>query len=437
MATGVVATGGLRAEETGNNRNATSPANERIRVAFVGVSNRGMQLVDAFRKTGDPRLEIVALCDVYAPARDAAAEKLGIPAGNCYTDFRKLYERRDIDAVVLATPDHWHAIQTVDACAAGFDVYVEKPLAMTVVEGRRMVQAARKFNRIVQAGIHRRSSGTYQRAAQLIADGYIGKVTVSRAYRISNMAPAGIGRAQPTEPPEGLDWDLWQGPGPARPWQANITPYKFRWWSRYSSQMANWGIHYLDAIRWLTGENAAESVCTLGGVYAVDDDRTIPDTLQAIWTFPSGRLATFGQYEGTGTDALPFGAELELRGTRGTMYLTGWGKSITVVPSRPGQFQTDRGNRCEPMDETVDTKDATIANAQNFLDCIVSRERPVADVETAHLSTVLAQIGNISLSVGELLRWDATAERFVGTSADAANAMLHYEYRAPWKLMEL
>ncbi|MDD3470635.1 MAG: Gfo/Idh/MocA family oxidoreductase [Thermoguttaceae bacterium] len=408
--------------------------NAKIRVAYIGVGNRGSQLIGAFQKTNDPRLEIAALCDVYQPTLAKVASDLGVASEDQYTDFRKLYERQDIDAMIIATPDHWHAIQTVDACAAGFDVYIEKPLAMTVVEGRHMINAARQYQRVVQAGIHRRSSRTYQKAAQMIAEDQIGKVTVSRAYRVSNMAPAGIGHGQPTEPPAGLDWDLWIGPRAMQPYQENIAPYKFRWWNAYSSQMTNWGIHYLDAIRWLTGETAAESVCAMGGVYALDDDRTIPDTLSATWCFASGRIAQFGQYEATGTDPLPFGAELELRGTKGSIYLTGWGKSIKVVPSRPGQFQTDRGDRTVALEEEVDPLDATIANAQNFLDCVESRERPVADVETAHLSTVLAQIGNISLAVGKRLYWDATAERFIGSDVEDANALLHYEYRQPWKL---
>ncbi len=156
-------------------------------------------------------------------------------------DFRTILDRKDIDAVVIATPDHWHAIQTIAACKAGKDVYIEKPLSMTIVEGRAMVEAARRNDRVVQVGTHRRSSRMYADLAELVRSGAIGKVTVARAAFSSNMATAGIGHAPESEPPEGLDWDLWLGPRPARPFQATIMPYKFRWWSLYSSQIAQLG----------------------------------------------------------------------------------------------------------------------------------------------------------------------------------------------------
>ncbi len=403
-------------------------AGDRIRLGFVGVANRGGQLLDAFLTHDD--VQVVALCDVHQPTLQRANQKWAGGKADTYGDFRKMYERSDLDAAVIATPDHWHAIQTVDACDAGKDVYVEKPLSITVYEGRRMVEAARRNKRVVQVGTHRRSSTLYAELAELVQSDKVGKVTVSRAYRLSNMYPTGIGRAEPAAPPADLDWDMWLGPRPERPYQENIAPYKFRWWQLYSSQMANWGVHYLDAIRWVTGELAPSSVCAMGGRYAVDDDRSIPDTLEVIFEFASGRLAIFGQYEASGNPAFPYG-EIEFRGTLGTVYVHP--KGFQIEPERGGQFQ-DRQPRMEPMEvkSASGETDLTALHARNFLDCVKSRERPSADVEIGHRSTSFSLMANISLVTRARLDWDAEEERF--TNNDEACHLLHYEYRKPWKL---
>jgi predicted dehydrogenase len=415
---------GLAALRTGRAR----AAGERIRLGFIGVANRGGQLLDAFLTHDDAQL--VALCDVHKPTLEGANRKWADGKADTYADFRNMVERNDLDAVVIATPDHWHAIQTIDACNAGMDVYVEKPMSITIHEGRKMVEAARRNKRVVQVGTHRRSSTLYGKLVGLVQSNKIGKVTVSRAYRLSNMYPSGIGRAQPAAPPPDLDWDLWLGPRPERPYQQNIAPYKFRWWQLYSSQMANWGVHYLDAIRWVTGELAPASICAMGGRYAVDDDRTIPDTLEAVFEFASGRLAVFGQYEASGNPAFPSG-EVEFRGTQGTAYIGG--RSFEVVPERGGQFQ-DRAPRMEPLkvEDTGGNRDLTALHARNFLDCVKSREKPNADVEIGHRSTSFSLMANISLVTRSRLDWDAEQERF--TNNEEANKLLHYEYRKPWKL---
>ena len=402
-------------------------ANERIRLGFIGVGNRGGQLLRAFLNHKDA--EAVAFCDVWKPYLDRARKRNG-GKGDTGTDFRKLLDRKDIDAVVVATPDHWHAIQTVDACDAGKDVYVEKPLSITIHEGRRMVAAARRNKRVVQVGTHRRSSPLYHDLAKLIQGGTIGKVTVSRAYRLSNMWPKGMGKAKTADPPKDLDWDLWLGPRPAQPYQDNVAPYKFRWWHLYSSQMANWGVHYLDAIRWVTGELAPASISAHGGRFAIDDDRTIPDTMEATFEFASGRLAIFGQYEASGNRAMRSG-EVELRGTLGTVYVSGG--SFEILPERGGQFQS-REPRMEPVKQRArgGNADLTTLHARNFLDCIRSRKRPNADIEIGHRSTTFSLLANIALATRSRLAWDAQAERI--TRPAEANTHLHYEYRKPWVL---
>jgi predicted dehydrogenase len=422
---GAAATLGLAALQAAR----AAGANNRIRLGFIGVANRGGQLISAFLPHKD--MEIVALCDVSKSTLEGAAKRLGGRAA-AYGDFRRLIERKDVDAVVIATPDHWHAIQTITACDAGKDVYVEKPLSITIHEGRRMVVAARRNKRVVQVGTHMRSIALYDKLAALVASGKIGKVTVSRTFRLSNMYPAGIGRSRPGPPPADLDWDMWLGPRPARPYQDNITPYKFRWWQLYSSQVANWGVHFIDLIRWMTGELAPASVCAMGGRFAVDDDRTIPDTMQATFEFASGRLAVFAQYEACGNPALPRPGDVELRGTQGTVYVQYLGgRRFEIVPERGGQFQ-DRRPRMEPVREEGSGRDPTVLHARNFLDCIKSRQRPRADVEIGHRSTTFSLLANISLATRSRLVWDAENERF--TNSDAANGLLHYEYRKPWTL---
>jgi predicted dehydrogenase len=374
-------------------------------------------------------MEVVALCDVFEPYLARAKEKHNIKA-ETYGDFRKLLERNDLDGVVIATPDHWHAIQAIAACDAGKDVYVEKPLSITIHEGRRMVEAARRNNRVTQVGTHRRSSRMYADLVGQVQAGKIGKVTVSRAYRLSNMYPDGIGKAEPGEPPADLNWDLWLGPRPARPFQATIAPYKFRWWDLYSSQVANWGVHYLDAIRWLTDDVAPSAVCAMGGRFAIDDDRTIPDTLEVTFEFASGRLAVFGQYEASGNSALRRG-ELELRGTQAALYIGDRGYEI--VPERGGQFQ-DSQPRMKPEQHSRDEGegDMTEQHARNFLDCMRSRNKANADIEIGHRSTTMSLLANISLATRSRLDWDAERERITNNSE--ANNLLHYEYRKPWVL---
>src|SRR3954469_10844949 len=304
-------------------------ANDRVNLGCIGVGNRGVQVLDAF--CAHPDANVVALADVYEPYLHGAYDRIdprfkdlgkrvptrqpdfGGPVERV-KDFRRLLDRKDIDAVIIATPDHWHAIQATMACAAGKDVYVEKPLSVTVREGRRIVEAARQHDRIVQVGTQRRSSGLYAKLAELVRSGALGKVTVARACYASNMSPSGIGLSPDFDPPEGLDWDSWLGPRPARPFNEEILPYKFRWWHLYSSQMANWGVHYFDLIRWLTGELAPASISVHGGRFAVDDDRTIPDTCEAIFEHASGMLSVFSIYEANGQPVLNRGAEIELRG---------------------------------------------------------------------------------------------------------------------------
>lgn len=418
-------------------------ANERVNLGCIGVGNRGVQVLDAF--CAHPDAKVVALADVYEPYLQGAYDRIdprfkdlgkriptrqpdfGGPVERV-KDFRRLLDRKDIDAVIIATPDHWHAIQATMACAAGKDVYVEKPLSVTVREGRRIVEAARRYDRIVQVGTQRRSSGLYAKLAELVRSGALGKVTAARACFAGNMAPAGIGLSPDSDPPEGLDWDAWLGPRPARPFNEEIMPYKFRWWHLYSSQMANWGVHYFDVMRWMVGEEAPTTLSAHGGVFAVKDARTVPDTAEVIFELPTGMLMTFGTYEANGHPGLKAG-EIELRGTLGTAH-AGIDR-FEITPERGGQFQDPKPRRKPQAEvEKATYEGLDRAHARNFLDCVKSRGTPNADVEVGHRSTTFALLANIALATKARLDWDATAERF--TNNDRANELLDYEYRPPW-----
>ena len=253
------------------------------------------------------------------------------------------------------------------------------------------------------------------------------------------MYPDGIGKAEPGEPPEGFDWVMWLGPRAWRPYSTSVAPYHFRWQSDFSSQMGNWGVHYMDVIRWLTGERAPTSVTAVGGRYAVDDDRDIPDTLSVLFEFACGRVVEFQVNEASAGYSIP-GGEIELRGTHGTLVASQNG--YTITPTRPGQFQSWK-QLVEPEERLLEgeqsygdlgIKENSTANLiDNFLDCVVDRElAPYCSLEDGHRSTSFAHLANIALATGERLRWDADTERF--TNNDTANTMLHYEYREPWSL---
>lgn len=406
-------------------------AQDRVRLGVIGTGNRGRQVMEFFQR--QPDCEIAAVCDVSKSAMEETnARMLGDKAA-MYQDFRLLLERPDIDAVLVATPDHWHALQTVMACRAGKDVYCEKPLSKTIYEGRKMVEVARATGRVVQVGTHRRSGLCYADAARLIESGQLGKITVARAYDTTNMFPLGIGKAEPSDPPSDLNWELWLGPRPSRPFQATITPFKFRWWDLYATRFADNGVHFIDIMRWLTGDELGPTLVTaLGGRFVIDDDRTVPDVMEGMFQFASGRLMVFGQYETSRNRALPRPAFAEFRGTQGALYASD--TAYEVLPETGGRYQEDQEPRMEPMEKTFEEGYAQHVrdHVRNFLDCIKTREKPRADVEIGHRSTSMALLANIALATESTVHWDPKRERIVNDPE--ANQLLHYEYRSPWTL---
>ncbi len=426
-------------------------ANDRVGIGYIGLGNRGDQVHDAFLEHGD--CQTVAVCDLRDDYLDLAVKKSRATPAR-YKEYKKLLEDKDVDAVVIATPDHWHALMFIDACNAGKDVYVEKPLSLTVVEGRKMVDTAERTKRVTQVGTNRRSWKTYREAAEFVRSGGIGHVTVARCFHIHNEWPNGLGPASDSPAPSEWEWDHWLGPAPKVPYDSNRAYYNFRWFYNYSGgQLTNFGVHYVDAIRWCLGQDFPRSVTAIGGKYAgIHDNREIPDTLQVLWQFDGPTLVVFEQYNANAAPGNAKNSEIELRGTKGTLYINyaNW----EVVPEKiadayegynQGQGYGNPLDRAGGEHVAASLKTAmepksvkgppaydTTGHARNFLDCIKTRGKCNADVLTGHRSTVPSLIGNIAHKTRTHLDWDAQAERF--TNNAAANEFLHYEYRAPYKL---
>ena len=416
-------------------------ANDRVRVGFIGLGNRGDQVLSAFLEHKD--CEIAAICDINQPYLDFASKKIGGEPQQ-FREYKKLLERKDLDAIAIATPDHWHALQMIHACQAGKDVYCEKPLSLCVAEGRAMLKAARENKRIVQCGIQRMSSPFCQEAAALIRSGAIGKVTVVRAFHVQNEWPKGIGSPPDEEAPKDFDWESWLGPAPKKKYNRNRTFYRFRWFYDYSGgQLTNFGVHYLAQIHASLGVNAPKSVVALGGKFANMDNREVPDTMEVVWHYPNDTLVTFSQFNATG--AAPSGkpCEIEFRGTKGTMYFRTNGYEIVPEVVTQNEFAArspvnralEKGWRtgAKAMIEgkVAEGKILDADHARNFLDCLKSRKTPNCDVEYGHRCTSAAQIANIAHRTRSLLDWDEAKEQF--TNGAAANKLLSYEYRKPYE----
>ena len=294
-----------------------------------------------------------------------------------------------------------------------------------------MINAQKKYGKVCAVGLNRRGSPIYQELVQKVQEGAIGKVTTARAQRTSNMFPNGIGILKPAAPPKDFDWNMWLGPRDFRPYQYNMAPYFFRWWKEYSSQMGNWGVHYMDVIRWMMGEIAPMAITANGGKYAVQDDRNIPDTMEVLFEMPSKAIIKFSIHEANGGGGI-MGGEVELNGSKGNLIASQEGYEIT--PSRSGQFQS-WDNLVAPSDKKLyghGSNDSTFNLIRNFLDCIKTGQEPVCTLEEGHRSTCFAHLANISLELRQRIEWDPIQEKI--TNNEKANDFLHYEYRAPWKL---
>ncbi len=419
-------------------------ANERVGLGFIGFGLIGKRHVLDFRD--QPGTDMVAIAEVHRGRRDEAVSVMGgIPRG--YADFRRLLDDRDVNAVVISTPDHWHALMTMMACAAGKDVYVEKPLSLFVREGRWMVDVARRNKRVVQVGTQQRSGPHYQKARELVDEGQIGKIVAVRMWSYRNVMP-GFGSPPDGDPPPGLDYDLWLGPAPKRPYNPNRSLYHFRWFWDYSGgQMTNLGQHALDIVHWYLGAKAPSAVTSSGGRFALEDNGETPDTQDAMFEYP-GWTVTWSERE-CSRGASPSNG-LEFCGTRGSLTISRRGFVITPDPkiapadaiprfgsAHPTGGPVGTGNRESPVKWTTPVEDRTgneydqfRRHAQNFLECIRSRREPISDLDGAHRVVTACHLANLSLRLGRKLRWDAERETVVEDRE--AQAMLERAYRTPW-----
>ncbi|MGP0064139.1 MAG: Gfo/Idh/MocA family protein [Isosphaeraceae bacterium] len=419
-------------------------ANDRVGLGFIGFGLIGKRHVLDFRDQSGAGL--VGIAEVHRGRRDEAAALMGGSA-RAHDDFRRLLDDRDIDAVVVSTPDHWHALMTMMACAAGKDVYVEKPLSLFVREGRWMVDVARRHNRVVQVGTQQRSGPHYQKARELVRSGQIGQVVAVRMWSYRNVMP-GFGSPPDGESPPGLDYDLWLGPAPKRPYNPNRSIYHFRWFWDYSGgQMTNLGQHSLDIVHWFLDAKAPSAVTSVGGRYALKDNGETPDTQDAFFEYP-GWTATWSHRECSRGEAPVRG--LEFCGTKGSLTISRKGFVVTpdpkIAPSdaiprfggpHPVGGPASTGDRESTLrwtraveDRSGDEFDQFRRHAANFLECVRSRREPISDLEGAHRVVTACHLANLSLRVGRKLRWDSDRETIVGDHEAAA--LLERPYRALW-----
>lgn len=420
-------------------------ANERINVGVIGFGLIGRIHTQSFMD--QPDVEIRGLAETYAPRLEAGGALAGSRCAQ-YRDFRRLLEDKAIDAVVVATPDHWHALMTLMACAAGKDVYVEKPLTLFVREGRWMIDMARRTGRVVQVGVQNRSGPNFQRARDLVRAGRIGKiVSVQNAY-FRNVRP-GFGHPPDQAPPPELDYELWLGPAPYKPYNPNRAIYHFRWFWDYSGgQMTNLGQHSLDLVHFFLGVTAPKSVYSTGGRFHLQDNCEVPDTQDALIEYPGFTAVCQWREATAGRENLGMGS-LTFHGTKGSLATGRTGFELTAdpkvnpvntvaailgghpvggpqpVPEGAKEFWTE-----PEKDDTGDAKKDYRRHARNFLDCIKSRAQPIADLESGHQVAVACHLANISLRTGRRIEWNAEKEEIVGDPA--ANQMLARPYRSPW-----
>jgi predicted dehydrogenase len=403
-------------------RRAIGSEHAPVRVAVMGVNGRGRQLLPAFLDF--PEVDITHICDPDSSVIPAAIKLVtdrGRKAPASVRDFRTALDDPKVDVLVCAAPDHWHALATILACQSGKDVYVEKPASHNVVEGRRMVEAARKYKRVVQVGTQRRSSEELVQAIDRVRGGRLGKVHLARAW-ITSVRP-NIGRQPVTTPPSTLDFNLWAGPAVDPHYKKNLVPYHWHWrWLYGTGECGNNGIHFLDLARWGLGVDAPRFVTCGGNKYYFDDDQETPDTQLATFDFADAAIEW--QHR-----------TWSKRGEEGSAYgVIFYGTDATLVALEGGwKIYHDR----KVVEESKETGHADWVHRHvgNFLDCRTTRKPPVADIEIGHRSTTLCHLANIAWRTRSTLHFDGASEMIVDNPA--ASALLGRQYRAGFTLPRL
>lgn len=393
----------------------------RYRTALIGSGWWGMNILREAIRAGES--QVVALCDVdrgqLAPAAEEV-ERLTGEAPRRYGDYRELLAAERPELVVVATPDHWHPLITIAACEAGADVYVEKPVGHTVDEGRAMVEAARRHERVVQVGTHRRVSPHNRSGIAFLRSGKAGRIGMVRAFVHYGGGP---GEAVPdADPPPGLDWDFWCGPAPLRPFNRRIHPRGFRQYLDFANgQIGDWGIHWLDQILWWTDEPHPRRIASTGGLHVRRDGADAPDTQVATFEFESF-TATWEHRLYAANQAERHAIGAYFYGTEGTFHM-GWLDGWTFYPADERQPTLHEPPQLhEPDHQNIRELWA------DFLEAVRTRRRPVCDIETGHRATAMSLLAMAALKTGRTLEWDG--RRIAGDAE--ANALLRRPYRAPW-----
>lgn len=387
-----------------------TPPSERVRIGSIGVGLQGTLNIKKF--SGQPTASIVAVCDVdtkHLAAAGGEVVKAGGKAPATFADYRKLLDDKSIDAVCITTPDHWHALQTIDACQAGKDVYVEKPLSLTISEGRAMVDAATKYKRVVQTGSMQRSSNEFRTACELVRSGAVGKV---HTVKVGLPKPNFKGMAvKDSAPPPELDYNNWIGPAPMKPYNEKHVHYLFRFYWDYSGgQQTNFGAHHYDIAQWGLGMDETGPVAVSGKAkFHPEMWYETPDWTEIVYTYANGIKMIGGQDQRAGTEFI---------GDKGSVYVTR-GKMI-VTP-----------DELKKTTITVPLAKST-SHHLDFLECMKSRKTPIADVAIGHRSATVCHLGNIAIRTGKAITWNPETEQIVA-DPEAAK-MLSKEYRKPWTI---
>jgi predicted dehydrogenase len=393
---------------------AEAPKAAGLKVGAIGIGSpksRGMAVIKSFQRF--PQVNVAAVCDVDAAHLDNAAKQVGGSPAK-FKDYRELLARKDIDAVMIATPDHWHAIIAIAAMKAGKDVYCEKPMTLTVAEGQAVAKVARETGKVFQVGSQQRSDARFRLACELVRNGRIGAVKTVEA-RIGGAPKGGPFKVEP--PPAGLDWDFWLGPTAKVDYVKQRCHYEFRWWYEYSGgKMTDWGAHHLDISQWGLGKDGS------GPISVETKSAEAPSTDPHSYNVHPNFEVHFG-YEGGVTLKCTSGGE------NGVKFEGEDGKWIFV--SRGAIKASDKKLLEEPLPTDAVRLYRSDNHTGNFLECVANRKPTICTAEVGHRSVTVCHLGVIALRTGKKLKWDPVAEKF--DDADA-NTHLSRPMREPWKL---
>lgn len=397
-------------------------------IGLIGCGGMGRANMAAFMGEKTP---IAAVCDVDSRHAGKAADQVEENQGKrpeIYKDFRELLDRQDIDAVIIATPDHWHALPFIRACEAGKDIFCEKPISHDIIEAKTMAAAAKRHGRIVQVGTWQRSTREFVAALDLVHSGDFGRVVVARAWKTDNSR---MGKNPPKDPPKELDYDFWIGPAEMVPYTDKNCHYDWRWyWNTAAGMTGDWGVHMIDIALLGLGDGGddipmpSEVFCQGGKLAFPDDDRTTPDTQLALLRFPGAVL----QWE-TNRRAL------DGRHNNGTQFITDSGKTLTVW--RGGlSLQDAEGKDLETPELPDEGLNGLGSHVQDFLECLESRRQPRSNIESMARTTIVCHLVNASYLAGQPVRW-SVEKNDLADSVGKETISYQREYRKPWELPSL